>query len=408
MLSGKNVPKFIALIVLFLALLPAIAPMSAQAAACSRETVLINSTADPKAYAAAWSAANQYSVPFDHNVWISSIITTDEGRYYVVEYENYLPLAGGIEVLAENGTKVTNSSQAKAVLRSVAWSESIRSINETDIATLEIIQNNTKNIRNTVIPLTNLSNQLIDTCNLKRDLNRYGITNEFAIGLITGSVNSTNAGYEGAVILINNLNNQLNDFSNASVEVNDRLPGIISGAKEIKGGTGYADEELQADIIRTAADLSLMQEKVGTVRSALEDMSGVGDFLATVQAMATGLLAYVPLIGDTLKDFANYLLSITGDYLANVLNLKAYAQALQDNLRLEQQKLNAVISQADQQTTALTGSWNARQTAWAKVWIYATGSILLILAALATLILAFLYPRKILGFLKPKQEGKKK
>lgn len=407
-ITGKIALKITTVITLLMIILSTVAPAYAGSASApaTNETsvIMVNSTAIPTLDAAALAAANQYGVPFDRDARMYGIITTDEGRYYVVEYKNYLPLAGGLEVLAANGTKVTNSSQATAILRSVAWTESIQTLNDTDIATLEIILNNTRNIRNTVTPLTNLSNSLIDTYNLKRSLNSYGITNEFAVGLITGSVNSTNAGYEGAVILINQLNNQLNDFSNATVEVNDRLPGIIAGSREIKNGTGYADEQLQDDIVSIAADLGVMRDKVATVRGMLDQMSSVTDFLTTVQQMATGLLGYVPIIGSNLESFANYLLSITGDYLANVLNLKAYAQALQDNIQLEQQKLNAVIAEANQKTADLTGSWNARQTAGLKVWLYAIALILLLIAIPAALVIAYIYRGKLFVFLKSRKD----
>jgi hypothetical protein len=411
-ITGKKALKITAVITLLIVILSIIAPANAGSASAPAKNesfvVMVNSTMMPALDAAVLASAEQYGVPFDRDVGMYGIITTGEGRYYVVEYENYLPLAGGLEVLADDGTRVSNSTQAAAILRSVAWTESIQSLNDTDIATMEIILNNTRNIRNTVTPLTNLSNSLIDTYNLKRSLNGYGITNEFAVGLITGSVNSTNAGYEGAVILINQLNNQLNDFSNATVEVNDRLPGIITGSKQIKNGTGYADEELQAAIVSTASDLGVMQDKIGTVRNALDQMSGVGDFLTTIQHMATGLLTYVPIIGSSLEGFANYLLSITGDYLANVLNLKAYAQTLQDNIQVEQQKLNAVIAEANHKTADLTGSWNARQTAAIKVWICVIGLALLLLALPAALVIAYIYRRKISAFLNPGQEKFKK
>jgi hypothetical protein len=407
-ITGKKALKITVGITLLMVMLSTIAPVHAGIASASATNessiVMVNSTAMPSLDAAVLEATKQYSVPFDRDARISCIITTDEGRYYVVEYENYLPLAGGLEVLADNGTRVSNSTQAAAILRSIAWTEALQSLNDTDIATLEIILNNTRSIRNTVTPLTNLSNSLIDTYNLKRSLNSYGITNEFAVGLITGSVNSTNAGYEGAVILINQLNNQLNDFSNATVEVNDRLPGIIASSTEINNGTGYADEELQADIASTAADLGVMRDKVATVRSMLDQMSSVTDFLATVQTMATGLMAYVPIIGSSLESFANYLLSVTGDYLANVVNLKAYAQALQDNIQVEQQKLDAVTAEANHKTADLTGSWNARQTAVIKVWIYTIGLALLLIAITAAIVLAYIYRRKISAFLKPGQK----
>ncbi|CAJ37152.1 hypothetical protein RCIX1993 [Methanocella arvoryzae MRE50] len=120
------------MITLFVILLAAIAPayadpVSAYAAGVTSPK-LLNSTPNPALDAAALEAAGQYGVPFDRDVQISRIITTEDGRYYIVEYKNYLPLAGGIEVLAENGTKVANSSQAKSILKAVAWTESIQSL----------------------------------------------------------------------------------------------------------------------------------------------------------------------------------------------------------------------------------------------------------------------------------------
>lgn len=404
MMTGKNGFRICAIIILLVILLAAIGPaysgpVSAYATGVTSPK-LLNSTPNPALDAAALEAARHYSVPFDHDAEIYWIITTDEGRYYVVNYRNYLPLAGGVEILAENGTKVTNSTQATTILKAVAWTESIRSLDDSDITTLGAIRDDTRNIRSAVAPLTNLSNSIIDTLNLKRSLNKYGITNEYAIGLITGTVNSTNAGYEGAVILINNLNNQLNDFSNATIEVNERLPAIIDRSAEIKKGTGYADQELQDDITRTAADLDVMEGKIETVRGALGNMSGVGDFLATIQQWATGLLAYVPIIGSSLRDYANYLFAIAGDYQENVFNLQGYAKNLLDNVRLEKQKLNAIIAEASQKTAELTGSWNSRQTAWAKVWIYAIGMAVLLVAVLAALVVAVFYRRNLGSILK--------
>ncbi|WP_424359235.1 hypothetical protein [Methanocella sp. MCL-LM] len=400
MIIIKNFFKIASLIILFILILSALVPM---AAATTTSSLLLNSSTNPALDTAALEAARHYSVPFDHDAEIYWIITTDEGRYYVVNYKNYLPLAGGVEILAENGTKVTNSTQATKILKAVAWTESIRSLDDSDITTLGAIRDDTRNIRNTVMPLTNISNTIIDTLNLKRSLNQYGITNEYAIGLITGSVNSTNAGYEGAVILINNLNNQLNDFNNATIDVNERLPAIVARSAEIKKGTGYADEELQDGITSTAADLDVMEGKIATVQGALDNMSDVGDFLATIQQWATGLLAYVPIIGSSLRDYANYLFGVADDYQENVLNLKGYAKNLLDNVRLEKQKLNEITAKATQKTAGLTGSWNARQTAGVKVWFYAIGMAILLIAGLAALVVAVLYRRNLGSFLKSLQ-----
>ena len=411
MMTDKNDFRICAMITLLVILLAVVAPAYAGPvlayAADVTSPKLLNSTLNPALDAAALEAAGQYGVLFDRDVQISRIITTESGRYYVVHYQNYLPLAGGIEVLAENGTKVANSSQAKSILRAVAWTESIQSLENEDIATLEIIRDDTRNIRNTVSPLANLSNSIIDNLNLKRSLNKYGITNEYAIGLITGTVNSTNAGYEGAVILINNLNNQLNDFSNATVEVNERLPGIISKSKEIKKGTGYADPELQEDITHTTTDLDVMEGDISKVQGALDNMSGVGDFLAFIQQWATGLLAYVPLIGGSLQDYAEYLFSVAEDYQENVLNLKGYAKNQLDNVRQEQLKLSTVSADASRKTAELTGSWNARQTAWAKVWIYAIAIAILLIALPAALLVAFVYRRNLDAILKRLVEKRK-
>ncbi|CAJ37151.1 hypothetical protein [Methanocella arvoryzae] len=256
-------------------------------------------------------------------------------------------------------------------------------------------------------PLANLSNSIIDNLNLKRSLNKYGITNEYAIGLITGTVNSTNAGYEGAVILINNLNNQLNDFSNATVEANERLPGIISRSKEIKNGTGYADPELQDDITHTTTDLDVMEDQIAKVQGALDNMSDVGDFLAFIQQWATGLLAYVPLIGGSLQEYAEYLFGVAEDYQENVLNLKGYAKNLLDNVRQEQLKLSSVSADAGQKTAELTGGWNARQTAWAKIWIYAIAIAILLIAVPVALLVAFIYRRNLYTIVKRPVEKKK-
>lgn len=392
-LSDKFLLKLAIIAILSMVIFTVVFPVSSNAVTepgeyffIDYDTVLLDWSINASSDYAVYAAAQAHSIPFDNGMHVSHIITLEDGRYYVVRYSNYLPLAGGVEVFNETGAKIADRNKAESVLKAVAWTASVRSLNDSDIASLAIILNDSRNLASAAVPVSSLSNNLIDTFNLRRSMNQFGITNELIVSLALGVAGETNVQYEAAVMIVNNLNDQLGDFSNATVTVNGRLPGIISKSAAIRNGTAYADEDYRSDVIETAAGLGVMEGKIASVQNALNGISGISEWLAMIEKLAADLLAYIPVYGNTLQDYANYLLSVIDDYQDKVFDVKGYAKNLQDSIGAEKDQLDALVSRSDQRADDLIGSWNTRQTARLKVILY-VALLIIITAVIVTLIL---------------------
>ena len=328
--------------------------------------------------------ADNFNVFLDTNIEVIDTVIYAGNAYHVVEYDNILPFACGIEIFSADGTPVTDSDTAKSVLTSVAWKEAANQLTPSDIDTLSDILEISQEIHSAVSPVTSATSFVIDKVDWLKNEACISIT---FIGKKC-AWDAVKVSYPGISMLeseLRSLNSELNEWEDASERVSDTLPDVISGFEDLKAGKEMSPG-LQADIQESMSAF-------GTLKTNTDDMSSkLSDVISTLSDAERSIrsAAGTPVVGDFVSDFADFV----GDLNDDVKSLKRDAQSFSSSLSLQSSKLSSVMSAADKKTNELHASWSSRQNV--SILVYGTigGIIAIILAIIGVLLLLYRRRRK--------------
>jgi len=263
----------------------------------------------------------------------------------------------------KDGTLISSSNQVKPVFTSIAWIEASKTLTPSDIETLKNILSTSNKINNAVSPVYSTTSTVLDNVDLLKT---------YCIGISIAKVcawDVVTSGYpqisqlESAVRL---LNNELEEWNNASTDVNKDLPNVITGLEKLRAGDEL-NPTLQNDIEKSLSSFSTLKSKTNQM---IDRLSGISATLSTAERSLKSL-SNTLIVGDMISSVADFI----GSLNSQVISLNNEAQSFSNTLTTQNKKLASMIDFADGRTNELLGLWNARQNAATSVYLTIIGIV---------------------------------
>jgi hypothetical protein len=316
------------------------------------------------------SAAIEYKKLFDTRIELVGSASVQDTTYYVIQYENRLPFASGIEVISERGTLVKNASTARSVFRSIGWQEAASYIKASDIDTLRNILEISEEIDALISPVRTATNYVIDAVD---SLDGIAV-NIPLIGRISAwdVVKDAYPQVTGLESMLRSLNDDLDDWGEASSTLAKSIPKAIEGLQRVAGG-GELAPDLQKEVGNSISGLSTLKGKTDKVTDILADA------ISTLSSAENGLrrAADNKYVGQYISPIANYV----GDLRDDVDSLRTSAQSFSSDLSKQQSKLSSITNRAQARENELYDFWSSRQDASTIIYalVGGIGGLLLLL-----------------------------
>jgi len=294
-----------------------------------------------------------------------------QGKHYdVKQVSNYIPFVNGIQVYDNRGNQVTSTNTVQQVFEIVGWIEAGKRYSSSDLNTLKNILTFSNEINAAIAPInSDISSVLgvVDT-----------LQNDLCIDLIVyrgcawDLVESQIPGISIIASVVRELNNELTDWSKATLRIRQELPSTIRNIEDLKFNQ-QVNIGLEREIRDGISALDNLKRQSNDLTSDLWDISGYLRAIENTLYDASDL----PFIGNTIYNAGVYF----GNLNSEVVDFRNDVNQVSSILSSQSQKLNQIIFDADNKANELFGSWNARQNAlpfW-NMMVMIGGLVLLIL-----------------------------
>ncbi len=319
--------------------------------------------------------AERYKVFLDSSIKVIDKVTLGGSNYYVVEYTNIIPYASGIEVLSQNGDRVTDRTIIESVFASIGWRKAATQIKQSDIQTLQNILSTAQKIDKSVTPVVKATGFVLDKINwAKKTCKKIFFKKVCVWDIVVKAYPNAGTLYKGVEVL----DRELREWRESSHTISQNLPKVISDLNSIKSGGEY-NPELQKNIATTMSAFGKLQAKTDSIASKLS--SAISTLSSAEKSIRKE--ASKPVIGFLVKQFADAI----GYLKKEVISLKNKVSSFSKSLSEEKAKLSAVTEAATKEKAKLETQWSSRQSAAMKV--YGTiGGLVILLFVITLLVLS--------------------
>jgi hypothetical protein len=313
----------------------------------------------------------------DANANILESTNINNNSVYVMQYTNLLPFASGLEIYSDSGQKIVDQTNARIVLKTIAWKRAATKISSSDINTLQDILQTSIQVNQNVAPLRSATGSIV------------GMVNNLKSASVNVPLLGTKSAWDAAVAAypqlsslqasVTSLDNDLNDWAKATQSLTQDLPNAISGLQSAQASR-QVTPDLAGSIERSISNFSTLQSKTTKVSGSLSD---VANTLGNAQS-SLSKASSTPYVGGYIGSFANYL----GGLKSQVDSAKSSVQNYSSKLSSQSSNLKAVIDSATDNENNLFSSWTTRQGALTIIYIVVFGLMgLLVILEIILLIL---------------------